>query len=279
MTFKSIMTVLTEGTDGMTALPPAMALAQQYDAHLDALALGLDRTQTGYTYGDISALVLETARAAAIQEAEALESQATQVLRGASVRAAIMKAIATTSDITRVVASHARFNDLVVLNQPYGPDAGPDAAAVVEACLFDAGVPTLICPKHITQATAPRRVVLAWNESAEALAATRAALPILKAAETVFITVIDPPTHGPTRSDPGGPLSQMLARHGVRCEVDVLGKTLPRISDVLNRHVQDKDVDMLIMGAYGHSRFREAIFGGATRNMLEGATVPVFMAR
>jgi nucleotide-binding universal stress UspA family protein len=70
----------------------------------------------------------------------------------------------------------------------------------------------------------------------------------------------------------------MLSRHGVSCEIDVLSKSLNRVSDVLNRHITDTGADLLVMGAYGHSRFREAILGGATRNMLEHATVPVFMA-
>jgi nucleotide-binding universal stress UspA family protein len=90
--------------------------------------------------------------------------------------------------------------------------------------------------------------------------------------------VIDPPAHGPNRSDPGGLLSQYLARHDVNIEIDVLSKALPRVSDVMRRHVTDIDADMVVMGAYGHSRFREAILGGATRNMLETSEVPVFMA-
>ena len=56
-------------------------------------------------------------------------------------------------------------------------------------------------------------------------------------------------------------------------------EAMPRVSDILNRHALDMDADMIVMGAYGHSRFREAIFGGATRNLLEDAAVPVFMAR
>jgi len=94
----------------------------------------------------------------------------------------------------------------------------------------------------------------------------------------VHVVVIDPPTPGPNRSDPGGVLSQFLARHGVRGDIDVLSKTLPRVSDVLNRHARDMNADMIVMGAYGHSRFREAILGGATRYMLEQAEIPVFMA-
>ena len=92
------------------------------------------------------------------------------------------------------------------------------------------------------------------------------------------IAVIDPPQHGPERSDPGGMLCQMLVRHGVKAEVSVLARTLPRISDILARHVRDQNADLLVMGAYGHSRLREAILGGATRNMLEQTEIPVLMA-
>jgi nucleotide-binding universal stress UspA family protein len=70
----------------------------------------------------------------------------------------------------------------------------------------------------------------------------------------------------------------MLVRHGVKAEVSVLARTMPRVSDVLVRHVRDQNADSLVMGAYGHSRFREAILGGATRDMLEMAQVPVFLA-
>ncbi len=132
----------------------------------------------------------------------------------------------------------------------------------------DAGSPDLPC----------RRIVVGWNQSAEALSAIRKAMPLLKSADLVDITVIDPPTHGPERSDPGGQLSQLLARHGIHAEVSVLAKTLPRISDVINRHVRDTNADMVVMGAYGHSRFREAILGGATRHMLENVEIPVLMA-
>ena len=136
----------------------------------------------------------------------------------------------------------------------------------------------LVLPNKPMATVLPARIVIGWNQSREAMVAVRRALPFLKKAALVNIAVIDPPAHGPERSDPGGALCQMLVRHGVKAEVSVLARSMPRISDVLNRHVRDLDGDMLVMGAYGHSRFREAILGGATRNMLENAEVPVLMA-
>jgi nucleotide-binding universal stress UspA family protein len=144
--------------------------------------------------------------------------------------------------------------------------------------MFEGQAPVIVLPEAGPDLALPQRVAIGWNESAEALNAVRSALPLLVKAQTAHIVVIDPPKHGPNRSDPGGQLSQYLARHGVKVEIDVLSKTMPRVSDVMRRHVTDINADMIVMGAYGHSRFREAILGGATRNMLETCEVPVFMA-
>ena len=166
----------------------------------------------------------------------------------------------------------------MVLPLPYGKGRGAELEPVVEGAMFDGNAPVVVLPDGCDCSARPGRVVLGWNESAEALRAFKAALPLLQQADAVHVAVIDPPTHGPNRSDPGGALAQWLARHGVKAEIDVLSKTLPRISDVLMRHVGDVDADMVVMGAYGHSRFREAILGGTTRTMLEAARVPVLMA-
>ncbi len=160
----------------------------------------------------------------------------------------------------------------------YGENATVDAEAVTEAALFEGAAPVLIVPGELKEPFG-KKIMIAWNQSNEAMAAVRRALPLLQAAESVEITVIDPSPNGPERSDPGGALGQMLTRHGVRAEISVLARTQPLISDILNRRATEIGADMVVMGAYGHSRFRQAILGGATRNMLEKAQVPVFMAR
>lgn len=178
-----------------------------------------------------------------------------------------------------LVGMRARFSDLTVQARPYGQDAPGDAEAVIEAAMFEGGCPVLVVPEAGAVDTPPRRILIAWNQSVEALTAVRRALPLLKAAETVEVTIIDPRRGGVERSDPGGALTQMLTRHGVNAEIAVLARTEPTISEELNRRALEIDAEMIVMGAYGHSRFREAILGGATRNMLEKARVPVFMAR
>ncbi|MFC7705804.1 universal stress protein [Plastorhodobacter daqingensis] len=278
MAYKTLLSVLTQPREVETTLAAAATVAQKMDAHLDVFCLGLDRTQIGYYYAGASAMIYQETLAQAQEDAEALQTAARSWLNKQNLRWSVEPAVAQIGSLTPLVGLRARFADLVVLPKPYGKDKGLDAEAAIEAALFAGQAPVLVVPEKGIDPNFGRRIVAAWNQSNESLVAIRRALPLLKAADLVNIAIIDPPQHGPERSDPGGALCQMLARHGVRTEVSVLARTMPRISDVICRHIRDQNADMAVMGAYGHSRFREAILGGTTRHMLELADVPVFMA-
>lgn len=283
MTYRSIVTVASSDSNRLPSLlDRAGRFAQSVDAHLDALALGVDRTQIGYSYVGAAAVTLQITQEKAEADALAIEKtmKAALAKQGPTLRWACEAAVTQQGALTELIGSRLRFSDLAVLGQPYGPGRGVEEETILETALFDAHVPVLVLPdtdngRNLAQ---PKRVVLAWNQSKEALAAARAALPLLQKADLVSVTVIDPPAHGPERSDPGGMLCQMLVRHGVQAEVVVLAKSTPRVSDTLARHLLDQDADLLVMGAYGHSRFREFLLGGVTRDMLEHSAVPVLMA-
>ncbi len=279
--YKSILTVLTDPAEAPLVIAAASAVARAQDAHLDILVLGVDRVQLGYAYIGAEPMLSQVSLERAEADAKALASavKAAVAAEGEDLRWSVEAAVTQLGTLNEVVAQRARFADLVVLGRPYGKGKGGEAEAVVEAAMFEGKAPVLVVPAAgLGPNPLPRRVVLAWNQSAEAMTATRLALPLLKAADSVTITVVDPPAYGPERSDPGGLLCQMLVRHGVKAEVAVLARSLPRISDVLARQMRDTNADLLVMGAYGHSRFREAILGGATRNMLELVEVPVLLA-
>jgi nucleotide-binding universal stress UspA family protein len=244
------------------------------------MALGVDRTQIGYSYVGSGAVMIAAGLERADQDARAAEKalNAAIAAQGQDLRYAVDASVTQLGALTDVIAARARYADLVVLPLPYGDSRGVEDEAVTEAALFEGMAPVLVIPQKGMASPDPQHVVVAWNQSREALVATRRAMPFLRRADSVSIVVIDPPAFGPERSDPGGMLCQMLVRHGVRAEVIVLAKTLPRVSDVLARHIRETDASLLVMGAYGHSRFREAILGGATRDMLEKAEVPVFLA-
>lgn len=278
MSYKTIFTAVTDQAIVDSTVEHAAAVADWMQAHLEVMAFGVDRTQTGYYYAGANAMVLQESLNRATEDSKTLAAMTRKALNCWGDRWAVEEGVAQLPDIGRHVALRARFADLAVLPKPYGDDHGIELEPILESALFEAQVPALIVPDDVTPKVQPERVVVAWNESPEALRAVRAAMPLLKGASRVNVVIIDPPAHGPNRSDPGGMLSQFLSRHGVNVEIDVLSRTLPRVSDVLLRHVADLDAHMVVMGAYGHSRFREAILGGATRHMLELTPVPVFMA-
>lgn len=278
MTYRTITTVLTDLDLDAATLRAAMDLTRREQAHLDVLCLGLDRTQPGFYYAGANAMVVQDNLTQAREDSVRLEAGAREILKGADFAWSATAISAQIVALSGLIAHRTRFSDLVVLPRPYGPKRNHECEAITEAAMFDGDVPVFIHPDGAELPAEISTVLVGWNESTEAMRAIRAALPFLQQADTVNIAIVDPPQHGPERSDPGGALSQMLARHGVRAEVSVLSKTLPRVCDVLLRHAGDIGAELVVMGAYGHSRFRESILGGATRNMLELAEVPVLLA-
>lgn len=278
MSYKSIVTFICHEADLGEPLTHQVDLASRLDAHLEVVCLGLDLTQSMGFYAGAPAIIYHDALDKARAQTDTLREAAQARLTGSPIRWSTDSTILTLGGINGFVGMKARFSDLVILPRPYGEGRGPEDEAILEAALFDGGAPVLVLPEGKCDLTAFNRIVLAWNQSEEALHATRAAMPLLRQAELVNIVVIDPPVHGPERSDPGGLLAQMLVRQGVTADVSVLAKTLPATSDVLRRHVADKSADLLVMGAYSHSRLRQAILGGTTRNILSGLTIPVLMA-
>ncbi len=278
MAFKTISTVVTDMELHRAVVDAAADVAERDDGHLDVYCLGIDHTQPGFYYAGAGAMAMQSTLAEAEERALVLEAAVKEHLSKRDISWSANALAAQSVGIGPFLSQFMRFSDLVVLGRPYGENRGHECEAIVEASLFDAGAPVMVMPDGVGLPKRIDRVVVAWNESREALTAVRHALPLLIAADTVNIAIIDPPQHASNRSDPGGALSEMLSRHGVHAEISVLAKTMPRVSDVVARHVQDQAADILVMGAYGHSRFRESILGGATRNMLQISKVPLLMA-
>lgn len=185
----------------------------------------------------------------------------------------------------------ARHADLVVVGQAdpelLSTSAGSEFPAQV---LTHSGRPVLVVPyaglPGPAGQAAARRVVIAWNGGKEAARAVREALPLLRRAERVHVAIFDadlqPAVHGDT---PGAELRAYLARHGVQAEVLLRQSArqglLKRPADTggaLLSLAADVACDLLVLGAYGHSRFRETLLGGVTRTVLESMTMPVLMA-
>ena len=279
MGYKTIAMVVTDATSNAVALAAAAAIARREGAHLDvqcvaAYHLMIDASPMGAT-----PILLDNTTAEAAALASELMDWARKTLPVDLTQVSLQSDIIAAEGMDAVVARTIRYADLIVLTQPYGKGRSQLLVTVAETALFGTDAPVLVVPEGPTNYDQPfRHALVAWNSGAEALSAIRKALPLLQAAERVDIVMVDPPGHSAERADPGGSICRMLSRHGVSAEVSILAQTLPRVSDVILRHAREHGADVIVMGAYGHSRFREAIFGGATREMLERATLPVLMA-
>ena len=283
MAYKTISVVVTDQESDAAALGAAIALAQAGNAHLDVHCLALDMTRLDTMPMAATAMVLDIAMVEARAKADALvawaQGKLPPELTQSSVQAVVMPNIGLDPAVARLV----RYADLVVAGRPYGQGRSALQAAVVEAALFGSGAPVLVVPDAPKDGARDyarpfARAVVAWNEGGESMTAIRRALPVLQAADHVDVVMVDPPAHSPERSDPGGQLCVMLSRHGIRAEVSILSRTMPRVSEVIMRFAREHAADVVVMGAYGHSRFRESILGGATRDMLESAPLPMLMA-
>jgi nucleotide-binding universal stress UspA family protein len=174
----------------------------------------------------------------------------------------------------------ARCSDLAVVARPYGPGHGQLALVIGEALQFGTAGLVLVVPDRGRPDWARpfRRICLAWNGSDEALRATRLALPLLRQADQVDVAIVEPPVHSHRQADPGEALSLWLSRYDSRVEVAVLARTEPRTADVLARFAAERGAEVLVTGAYGHSRLRKMFVGGTTRDLLAKVPLPLLLA-
>jgi nucleotide-binding universal stress UspA family protein len=176
---------------------------------------------------------------------------------------------------------NARYSDLVIAGQRER-DADDDAGLApefVDELVLSCGRPVLLVPYAGRFRDTGRRVLVAWNASSEAARAVADALPLLARAESVNIVVFEPGRAGDHGEEPGADAALYLARHGVKATVSKYGGSGVDIGSQILSRAADLGADLIVMGAYGHSRMRELILGGATRTILESMTAPVLMSR
>ena len=279
MGFKTIATVLTEANGPAKHLEHAAAMAELHGAHLEVICAGIDYTRSDMAFPEAMPTLDQVALGAARDDTRAMEVLVAETLKNYSLPWETQSFVVTQAGLARVVAETTQLVDLTVLPRPYRDTGHVLDETVAEAALFNGPAPVLLAQDFDPQRLKDGPILVGWNETPEALSAIRAALPVLKQASTVHITMVNPRKAGVDRSDPGGALARFLARHGCRVEVAILAQTLPRASDELLRHARETSSEMIVLGAYGHSRLREAVFGGATRNLLNSSDLPLFMAR
>ncbi|WP_104667032.1 universal stress protein [Ensifer adhaerens] len=175
------------------------------------------------------------------------------------------------------IGERARYADVTLIGASLKASSRLRSHAI-EGALFRSAHPVLLSGNRQSVTLTPKKVLLAWNSTIEATRAAREALEMMKNADSVNVVLVDPKA-APARNgeEPGADVATYLARHGIEVTVDRLPSAGRQVSEVLLQHAIDTASDLMVMGAYGHSRVRERMFGGVTKAMIETPAVPVLM--
>lgn len=258
-------------------LKVAIELARKHEAHLVGTFVRGQIVVPAYMEAGIGAdlILLQEKR---LDELEAKGKALFERVTNASGIACEWRA--TRGDVYEQAAMHARYADLVVMSQYdpklRDPDIVPDLAEMVA---MDSGRPVLVVPYIGAKGPLGDHVMVAWNSSREATRAVKDSIPFLKRAKQVTVLSVDP--HGGAAGhgeQPGADVALYLARHGIKVTASQTMSDKVDAGDIILSRAADLNVDLIVMGAYGHSRLREMVIGGVTRKIMSSMTVPVLIS-
>ncbi|PWQ93216.1 universal stress protein [Leucothrix arctica] len=177
------------------------------------------------------------------------------------------------------LANGARYSDLLVIGQPDSDDLESLNNGLADEVILASGRPCLVIPYTYTTVNFGESPLVAWDGSREASRAIHDALPLLQLAGKATILIIEPEKSDTNFSDlPGAMISEHLARHDIEVTVEISRGSENSTGDEILAFTQSHEHDLIVMGAYGHSRWREIVLGGATHSIIKNMTVPVFMS-
>lgn len=280
MSYKDLLVVLDADQSCSGRISYAATLAARFNAHLAGLYVTVTSlTRDQYALLDVGILDIPffTDPGKTCEQAEKTRALFEDVTRRQGVSAEWRSASGYPAG---TAALHGRYADLTILGQldPYDSQADLIRARPEEVAML-AGRPVLVVPYAGYFERIGGRVLIGWDASREAARAVKDAMPLLAQAEAVIVLTIDaepsPQGHGEI---PGADIALYLARHGVKAQVERTASSGIGVGNALLSCAADLEADLLVIGAYGHSRVRELLLGGATRTVLASMSLPVLMA-
>lgn len=277
MSYKTILVCLTDMHSGESLAGFAAAIAARFDAHLIGVHVSRQIELHSGIAPYISEAMLEELQRNITEEAAAFKALFETATADRSGVAEWRDIEARSGSTVQTLIEHALAADLIVMAQPdEGHDLG-DRSALHRRLLLGAGRPILVLPRSGRFPTVGSKVLLCWNGTKEASRAAHDALPFLTAAdEVVVFGVTDKGGRGADLS--GHELAAGLARHGIRTEVTNYTRGNLSVADEILNAVSDTGSNLVVMGAYGHSRVYDFVLGAATHRVLSHMTAPVLFA-
>ena len=280
--FTDLMVHLDGTSEDEVRIAHGEAIADLCDAHLTGLLTNLLPDYGLVVPGDAGA-----AAAAAMLEVEerarreglASFERLTQRFSRLGVRNELRRIDASPGAISSHVAAEARWCDLFVASCPYREDRAAGWDELVETVLFESGHGVYFVPPGAQPRGKLARVLIAWSDTREAARAVAEAMPFLRAAsEAEIVTVGEASQKVATRGLDAVDIAAHLDRQGINMAIRPIERGKRSIAEVLLGEAKRRSADLVVMGGYGHSRWREWIMGGTTREILAASGVPVLMA-
>jgi nucleotide-binding universal stress UspA family protein len=275
MPYKTLLVHVDNGKRSAVRLDIACRLAKLSDAHLIGLHALTVVKLPSYAMVEGGVQVREFHERMLSESAVAAEAMFKQAVKATGVEKVEWRK--SRRDAVESVPVHGRYADVLVIGQPNETDASGVEPDFAERLLLSAGRPALVIPYAGDFPAVGTRVLVAWNASREATRALTDAIPILREAKQVDVIAFNP-KDAPHGEVPGADIGLYLARHGIKVSVSQQTADDVDVGNQLLSRAADLDSDLIVMGAYGHSRMKELILGGATRTVLNSMTVPVLMS-
>ena len=278
MQFKTIFVYMSRRHGCEPLLEAACALARRHEAHLiGAAAFSAVPPVPPLAIPYSTTVIEEMLRAAQDAEAE-LRSAFEETTREQPFVAEWVSVRRLNSDLVAAVLEHARAADLIVASQRDPEwDLGP-VLDFPERLALESGRPLFIVPRSGRPSQDIKKIAIAWNGTRESARAAYDSLPFCIAAENVTILTVTPVASPLAQDTPADALAAALARHDIPTTVTHLQTSNAGVARTLINEATRQEADLIVMGAYGHSRLREFVFGGVTRDMTNDSPLPMLMS-
>ncbi|MDX0524284.1 universal stress protein [Sinorhizobium medicae] len=275
MTYKTVLLIIG-ANDQENDLAAAADLSAAAGAHLSVLVVQLAAPPAVGDYAALSVAWLDE-RAEDMKQLDEAVKRARATLKDLGISFDANGIYCETAWADDDVGSRARYADVTLIGASLQADPSLRNRSI-DGALFYSARPVLLSANRQSVTLRPKKILLAWNSTMESARAAREAMELMENAEEVNVVLVDP-SAAPARNgeEPGADIATYLARHVVNVTVDRLSSAGRRVEEVLNQHAIDTSADLIVMGAYGHTRLRERIFGGVTKAMIERPIVPVLM--
>ncbi len=278
MALKDVLVVCDASEANDHRVETALLLAKVYNAHVSGLHLKPYPVIPIYGYGNPEVIPYYSE-----EQIEEANANAEAMKESFKKKASMLEVPCEWNEIEgidpRYIVDKSRYADVVLAPRGYSRYGEENTQRIADYLSINMGRPLMLIPDLKKVFNLPKRVVIAWDESLEAARAVHDAIPLLDLTENIqIVSVSSNNNQEKANMIFSDDLRTHLSHHGIFAEVVSLDKMTKGVGATIHQAALEYDADLIIMGAYGHTRFKEIVLGGATNYLLKHSTIPLFLS-